>query len=325
MTLTLPSSLGIDKVLKKRKDIQIWLGLDQEPHLFIDKNGLNIDIVREEPDTIYFEEFMAIARQQLGNKIKKTNLVAPMGFDPLNDVISIDLSDPSTPHLLTGGTTGSGKSVTLNSIILGTMCFYEPSQLQFVFIDPKQVEFSIYEDLPHTESVVTEIGEAVNKLNLMVEEMERRYSMFKKEFASNLDEYTEMSQEVLPRIVIVFDEFADFMSQEKEVASQVENAILRLGQKARAAGIHLIICTQNPKSDIINTNIRNNLGARLALRATDSTASSVILGESGAENLGGKGDFLAKTASQKVIRGKSPFLTPEVKRALLKYFMSESK
>ncbi|TYS01677.1 DNA translocase FtsK [Rossellomorea vietnamensis] len=325
LTLILPSSLGIDKVLKKRKDIQIWLGLDQEPHLFIDKNGLNIDIVREEPDTIYFEEFMAIARQQLGNKIKKTNLVAPMGFDPLNDVISIDLSDPSTPHLLTGGTTGSGKSVTLNSIILGTMCFYEPSQLQFVFIDPKQVEFSIYEDLPHTESVVTEIGEAVNKLNLMVEEMERRYSMFKKEFASNLDEYTEMSQEVLPRIVIVFDEFADFMSQEKEVASQVENAILRLGQKARAAGIHLIICTQNPKSDIINTNIRNNLGARLALRATDSTASSVILGESGAENLGGKGDFLAKTASQKVIRGKSPFLTPEVKRALLKYFMSESK
>ncbi|WP_456274773.1 FtsK/SpoIIIE domain-containing protein [Bacillus sp. AK031] len=325
LTLTLPSSLSIDKVLKKRKDIQIWLGLDQEPHLFIDKNGLNIDIVREEPDTIYFEEFMAIARQQLGEKIKKTNLVAPMGFDPLNDVISIDLSDPSTPHLLTGGTTGSGKSVTLNSIILGTMCFYEPSQLQFVFIDPKQVEFSIYEGLPHTESVVTEIGEAVNKLSLMVEEMERRYSMFKDEYASNLDEYTQMTQEVLPRIVIVFDEFADFMSQEKEIASQVENAILRLGQKARAAGIHLIICTQNPKSDIINTNIRNNLGARLALRATDSTASSVILGESGAENLGGKGDFLAKTASQKVTRGKSPFLTPEVKRALLKYFSSKGK
>ncbi|WP_283152651.1 FtsK/SpoIIIE domain-containing protein [Guptibacillus hwajinpoensis] len=323
LTLSLPSSLNIDKVLKRRKDIQIWLGLDQEPHMFIDKNGLNIDIVREEPDTIFFEEFMKIAREQVGHKINKFNLIAPMGFDPLNDVISIDLSDPSTPHLLTGGTTGSGKSVTLNSIILGTMCFYDPSQLQFLFIDPKQVEFSIYEDLPHTRSVVTDIDTAVTTLNLMVDEMERRYNLFKQELASNLDEYIEITKEKIPRIVIVFDEFADFMSQEKEIANEVENAILRLGQKARAAGLHLIICTQNPKSDIINTNIRNNLGARLALRATDSIASSVILGESGAEYLGGKGDFLAKTASQKVIRGKSPFLTPDVKRAILKHFKSK--
>jgi DNA segregation ATPase FtsK/SpoIIIE, S-DNA-T family len=322
LTLSLPSSLNSDKILRRKRDIQIWLGLDQEPNLFIDKHGLNIDIVREDPDTIYFEEFMAIARKQLNDTIKRSNLVAPLGFDPLNNVINIDLSDPSTPHLLTGGTTGSGKSVTLNSIILGTMCFYEPSQLQYVFIDPKQVEFSIYEDLPHTQAVVTSIDEAVVTLNMLVEEMERRYGLFKNEFASNLDEYIDATKNELPRIVCVFDEFADFMSQEKEIASHVENAILRLGQKARAAGIHLIICTQNPKSDIINTNIRNNLGARLALRATDSTASSVILGESGAENLGGKGDFLAKTASQKVTRGKSPFLTPQVKRALLKYFMA---
>jgi DNA segregation ATPase FtsK/SpoIIIE, S-DNA-T family len=322
LTLSLPSSLNSDKILRRKRDIQIWLGLDQEPNLFIDKHGLNIDIVREDPDTIYFEEFLAIARKQLNDTIKRSNLVAPLGFDPLNNVINIDLSDPSTPHLLTGGTTGSGKSVTLNSIILGTMCFYEPSQLQYVFIDPKQVEFSIYEDLPHTQAVVTSIDEAVVTLNMLVEEMERRYGLFKNEFASNLDEYIDATKNELPRIVCVFDEFADFMSQEKEIASQVENAILRLGQKARAAGIHLIICTQNPKSDIINTNIRNNLGARLALRATDSTASSVILGESGAENLGGKGDFLAKTASQKVTRGKSPFLTPQVKRALLKYFMA---
>lgn len=320
LTLSLPSSLNSDKILRRKKDIQIWLGLDYEPNLFIDKHGLNIDIVREDPETIYFEEFMAIARKQLNDGIKRSNLVAPLGFDPLNNVINIDLSDPSTPHLLTGGTTGSGKSVTLNAIILGMMCFYEPSQLQYVFIDPKQVEFSIYENLPHTQAVVTSIDDAVITLNMLVEEMEKRYSMFKDEFASNLDEYIDATKHELPRIVCVFDEFADFMSQEKEIASQVENAILRLGQKARAAGIHLIICTQNPKSDIINTNIRNNLGARLALRATDSTASSVILGESGAENLGGKGDFLAKTASQKVIRGKSPYLTPQVKRALLKYF-----
>ncbi|MDG5472075.1 FtsK/SpoIIIE domain-containing protein [Jeotgalibacillus sp. ET6] len=320
--LSFPKSIPPEKIMKTKSRIQIWLQLDQEPNMFIDRHGLNIDIVREEPETVYFEEFMKIAREQLSGIVKKTNLVAPLGIDPLNNVTYIDLSDPTTPHLLTGGTTGSGKSVTLNAIILGTMCFYDPSKLQFVFIDPKQVEFSIYEDLPHTHSVVTGIDEAVLTLNNLVEEMEKRYGLFKKEFASNLDEYIEATGINMPRIVVVFDEFADFMSQEKEIANQVENAILRLGQKARAAGIHLIICTQNPKSDIINTNIRNNLGARLALRATDSIASSVILGEGGAENLGGKGDFLAKTSSQKVTRGKSPFLTPVVKRALLKYFMS---
>ncbi|MFD1020957.1 FtsK/SpoIIIE domain-containing protein [Thalassobacillus hwangdonensis] len=325
LILNIPSSLNSDKVLKRKQDIQLWLGLDQPPHMFIDKNGINIDIARENPDTIFFEEFMKISREQLSNKIKPTNLLSPLGFDPLNNVVHIDFSDPSTPHLLTGGTTGSGKSVTLNSIILGSMCIYDPTQLQFVFIDPKQVEFKVYEGLPHTRDVVTDISKAVNTLEFLVQEMEERYKVFAEEKVSNLDEYVELTENQMPRIVIVFDEFADFMSQEKDVAQKVENSILRLGQKARAAGLHLIICTQNPKSDIINTNIRNNLGARLALRATDATASTIILGDSGAENLGGKGDFLAKTGGQKIIRGKSPFLTPKVKRALLKYFESLSK
>ncbi|WP_345240666.1 FtsK/SpoIIIE domain-containing protein [Pontibacillus salipaludis] len=325
LMLHVPSSINSDKVLKRKQDIQLWLGLDQPPHMFIDKHGLNIDIARENPETIFFEEFMRISREQLSGKVKNTNLVSPLGFDPLNNVISIDFSDPSTPHLLTGGTTGSGKSVTLNSIILGSMCIYDPKQLQFVFIDPKQVEFTVYNGLPHTRDVVTDINEAVQTLNILVEEMESRYKLFAEEFVSNLDEYVELTGKQMPRIVIVFDEFADFMSQDKETAQQVENSILRLGQKARAAGLHLIICTQNPKSDIINTNIRNNLGARLALAATDATASTVILGDSGAENLGGKGDFLAKTGGQKVTRGKSPFLTPKVKRALLKYFASLNK
>ncbi|MCM3729908.1 FtsK/SpoIIIE domain-containing protein [Neobacillus cucumis] len=322
LILDIPSSVNSDKIMKRGQELQLRLGLDQEPNIFIDKNGINVDIVREDPDTIFFENFMAISREQLNDKIKETNLVAPLGFDPLNNVLYIDFSDPSTPHLLTGGTTGSGKSVTLNSIILSTMCLYDKNKLQFVFIDPKQVEFTVYKNLPHTKSVVTDINEAVFVLEQLVNEMESRYSLFSEEYVTNLDEYVSITKKGLPRIVVVFDEFADFMSQEKEIAGRVENAILRLGQKARAAGIHLIICTQNPKSDIINTNIRNNLGARLALKATDSTASSVILGESGAENLGGKGDFLAKTGSQKVQRGKSPFLTPEVKRALLKYFAS---
>ncbi|WP_051317059.1 FtsK/SpoIIIE domain-containing protein [Ectobacillus panaciterrae] len=315
----LPKTISQTKVTNKSRDIQLWLKLNNEPTIFINKDGLNIDIVREIPETIYFNEFMQEVRSQVQDKVKQTNLIAPLGLDPLNKVIFMDFASPDSPHLLTGGTSGSGKSVTLNSIILGMMCLYKPEQLQFIFIDPKQVEFSIYEDRQHTQTVVTDINEAVTALDMLVQEMESRYAKFKKEIVSNLEEFVEVTGRNLPRLVVVFDEFADFMSQEKEIAKQVENSILRLGQKARAAGIHLVICTQNPKADIISTNIRNNLGARLALRATDATASSIILDESGAEKLAGKGDFLAKIYGR-TERGKSPFLTVLLRKALLKYF-----
>jgi DNA segregation ATPase FtsK/SpoIIIE, S-DNA-T family len=319
LILSIPADLPQSKVTNRSKDIQLWLGLNDEPHIFINSFGINIDIVREHPENIYFEHFMELVREQETNNIKGTNLLAPLGLDPLNKVITMDFSNSMTPHLLTGGTTGSGKSVTLNSIILGMMCLYSPEQVKFVFIDPKKVEFTVYENRRHTETVITDINEAVIVLNNLVDEMETRYSIFAKELVTNLDEYVTEVGKKMHRIVVVFDEFADFMSQEGDVKKDVENAILRLGQKARAAGIHLIICTQNPKADIINTNIRNNLGARLALRAADAHASGVILGQDGAEKLAGKGDFLAKVYGN-TIRGKSPFLTPKVRRALLKYF-----
>ena len=321
LELDLPADLPVNKVLTRSKDIQYWLGLSTEPRIFINK-GLKIDIIREEPETIYFEKFMALVRDQITDKLTNTNLLAPLGLDPLNNVIYMDFSNSMSPHLLTGGTTGSGKSVTLNSIILGMMCLYLPEQVQFLFIDPKKVEFTIYENKAHTLKVSTELKESIELLQFYVNEMEDRYTKFAREGVTNLDEYISEVGESIPRIVIVFDEFADFMTQDPEMKKQVENAIMRLGQKARAAGIHLIICTQNPKADIINTNIRNNLGARLALRTSDANASNVILDEGGAEILAGKGDFLAKIYGN-IERGKSPFLTPKVRRALLKYFNRE--
>ncbi|WP_350344599.1 DNA translocase FtsK [Proteinivorax tanatarense] len=320
IVVKIPSTVSQNKITSRRKDIQLWLETSQEPNIKIARGRINIDIVREDPDTIYFEQFMAKLRNQVGDQVKRTNLIAPLGFDPLSKAIFIDLSDATTPHLLVGGTTGSGKSVSLNSIILGVMCLYSPQQVQFVFIDPKQVEFTHYENKQHTSRVITDIEEAVQALDELVDEMEKRYKEFAKEYVSNIDEYVELTDNNLPHLVIVFDEFADFMNQNKELAKRVENSIMRLGQKARAAGIHLIICTQHPKADVINTNIRNNLGARLALRTADSVASHVILDQDGAERLAGKGDFLAKVSYGNIERGKSPFLTPKVKRALLKYF-----
>jgi DNA segregation ATPase FtsK/SpoIIIE, S-DNA-T family len=318
--LKVPSEVPYKKIEARVKDIQIWLGLNEPPIIDIDSNGIFIDIIRPEPDIIYFEQFLKIVRDQLKDKIKEDNLVAPLGLNPLNEVVSLDLSDSTTPHLLVGGTTGSGKSVTLNSIILGIMCLYSSEDVKFVFIDPKQVEFNFYERNKFTQKVITDIESAVLELEVLVEEMERRYSIMNKQYVKDMSSYNKLSDnEKMERIVIVFDEFADFMTQDKETAKRVENSIQRLGQKARAAGIHLIICTQNPKAEVINTKIRSNLPARLALKATDAVASNIILDKDGAEKLAGKGDFLAKFGSSP-IRGKSPFLTDEVTRALMMYF-----
>lgn len=325
LNLELPSG-SFKKISNRSEDIQIWLGLSMEPHIFIDKNGINIDVIRDDPETVYFEKFMEIVREQLQNEISGTNLIAPLGLDPLNNVIYMDFSSSMSPHLLTGGTTGSGKSVTLNSIILGMMCLYSNEHVEFLFIDPKKVEFMIYENKQHTIDVITEIDGAVGKLNELVAEMENRYTILAEKQVTNLEEYleeyTEGSTPKLPRIVLVFDEFADFMTRDSETKKEVEIAIQLLSQKGRAAGIHLIICTQTPKADIINTNIRNNLVGRLALKAADANASSIILDEVGAEKLAGKGDFLARVSGT-VLRGKSPFLTTKVRRALLNYFSKE--
>ncbi|WP_269758466.1 FtsK/SpoIIIE domain-containing protein [Thalassobacillus sp. C254] len=235
-----------------------------------------------------------MVREVYNNTISDSNLIAPLGLSPLNDVLSFDLSDPDTPHMLVGGTTGSGKSVTLTSIILSMMCLYSEKHLQFVFIDPKQVEFTFFEGASHTQDVLVDVESAVTKLEELAEEMDKRYSLMRRDFVSDIKDYNKDKEEKLPHIIIVFDEFADFMMGSSDIKTRMEDAIQRLGQKARAAGIHLIMCTQSPKAEIINTKIRNNLPARLALRTFDATASNIILDEDGAERLGGKGDFIMK-------------------------------
>ncbi|MED0756869.1 FtsK/SpoIIIE domain-containing protein [Aneurinibacillus thermoaerophilus] len=305
---------------KQGEQLQLLFELDQEPRVFIDRHGVNLDINRNEPETFYFEDFMKEARKKIGNDLSSDHLYAPLGLDPLREAVILDFADSNTPHLLVAGATGSGKSVTMNSIIMSMMCLYEPSQVRFIFIDPKQVEFAIYEGLVHTEDVVTDIEKAIVVLEDMVKVMDDRYALFRQEGMTDIKEYLSLGEENLPRYVIVFDEFADFMMQDKQLAKRVENAIARLGQKSRAAGIHLMICTQTPKAEVINTTIRNNLPARLSLRMTDANGSQIMLDDVGAETLPGKGDFLARIGAPNFIRGKSPFLQPQVKRALIKYF-----
>ncbi|TCI43398.1 DNA translocase FtsK [Exiguobacterium sp. SH3S2] len=320
----IPPNQSITAVEKKAKDMPLWLHIDSPPTIFSDRNGINIDINRNDPDTIYFSQFMKYVRNGVTDQDLEKGFVVPIGLSPLNEVMTVDFNG-TEPHMLVAGSTGSGKSVSLNSIVMSMMCLYDPSELQFVFIDPKQVEFSMFDGVKHTEKVLLDLNESADYLDVMIAEMEHRYSKFRDAFAKNLMEYNELlaqenrHEEIMPRTVIVFDEFADFMMQDKEFAQRIETAIKRLGQKGRAAGIHMIVCTQSPKAEIISTTIKNNLAARLCLRVTDSVASNVVMDTSGGENLAGKGDYLFKT-NKEPARGKSPYLQPLALRALMQYF-----
>ena len=201
------------------------------------------------------------------------------------------------PHVLIAGSTGSGKSVCLNSLILSILYKSSPEDVKFILIDPKRVEFSIYQGLPHLvlPDIISEPRKADNALGWAIKEMEKRYVLLEQHRVRNIDEYNNM-QEVkdktlakMPYIIIIMDEFADMMQSD---CKDIENKVTKLAAKARAAGIHLVLATQRPSVDVLSGTAKNNFPARIAFFLTSQTDSRTILGYSGAENLLGKGDML---------------------------------
>ena len=225
-------------------------------------------------------------------------LEIPLGKAVNGTVRSFDLT--RMPHLLVAGSTGSGKSVAVNGIISSILMKASPDQVKFMMIDPKMVELSVYNDIPHLLiPVVTNPRKAARALQKVVDEMEKRYELFSQVGVRNLEGYNTKVEEFnsrsdekqipLPLIVVIVDELADLMM----VASkEVEDAIIRLGQKARAAGIHMILATQRPSVDVISGLIKANVPSRVAFAVASGTDSRTILGENGAEKLLGRGDML---------------------------------
>ena len=225
-------------------------------------------------------------------------LEIPLGKAVNGTVRSFDLT--RMPHLLVAGSTGSGKSVAVNGIISSILMKASPDQVKFMMIDPKMVELSVYNDIPHLLiPVVTNPRKAARALQKVVDEMEKRYELFSQVGVRNLEGYNAKVEEFnsrsdekqipLPLIVVIVDELADLMM----VASkEVEDAIIRLGQKARAAGIHMILATQRPSVDVISGLIKANVPSRVAFAVASGTDSRTILGENGAEKLLGRGDML---------------------------------
>lgn len=237
----------------------------------------------------------------------KSNLPLLLGKDTGGKVVIADLF--KLPHLLLSGSTGGGKSVALNALIVALMKRFSPKELKFILIDPKQVEMIPYESSPYLhQPLVTDITKAAGVLQSAIEEMERRYTTMAAAKKRNIISYNRVAEVKLPWLVIVVDELGDLMLVAKD---EIEETIVRLGQKARAAGIHLILATQRPSTDVITGLIKANLPARMAMTVTDGVNSEIILDERGAEALLGEGDALFKAKGLKTTRLQAPFIGDE--------------
>ncbi|HFI0563683.1 TPA: DNA translocase FtsK [Streptococcus suis] len=257
------------------------------------KSLVGIEVPNSEVAMVPFRELWEQSKTDASKLLE-----IPLGKAVNGSVRSFDLT--KMPHLLVAGSTGSGKSVAVNGIVSSILMKAGPDQVKFMMIDPKMVELSVYNDIPHLLiPVVTNPRKAARALQKVVDEMEKRYELFSHIGVRNLEGYnakveefnsrSEEKQIPLPLIVVIVDELADLMM----VASkEVEDAIIRLGQKARAAGIHMILATQRPSVDVISGLIKANVPSRVAFAVASGTDSRTILGENGAEKLLGRGDML---------------------------------
>ena len=218
------------------------------------------------------------------------------------------ISDLSTmPHLLIAGTTGSGKSVCINTIILSLLYKHTPDKCKFILIDPKMLELSTYEGIPHLLCpVITEAKRAASVLGWVVKEMESRYRLMTRVGVKNIDSYNSKHKLAMPYIVVIVDEMSDLMLV---AGKEIEGYIQKLSQMARAAGIHIIMATQRPSVDVITGTIKANFPTRISFQVTSKIDSRTILGEQGAEQLLGKGDMLYMSSANRIVRIHAPFVS----------------
>lgn len=248
--------------------------------------------------------------EKTANSLRSGTLSIPVGVDIYGNTVTKDLAD--MPHLLVAGATGSGKSVFLNVLIHALVAQNTPEEMKLVLIDPKRVELAAFKSLPHILArPIYEVGEALKVFKWLIEQMEYRYETFEGVGARNIDEYNA-SNSRMDKIVVVIDEFADLIIQNKEQKMQgepnyTEFAIVRLAQKARAVGIHLVIGTQRPSVDVVTGLIKANIPTRIAFATAQGVDSKVILDREGAENLIGKGDLLFLDPSRRDLQRLQSF------------------
>ena len=271
---------------------------------------LGVEVPNNQRETVAIKELLS------DDNFKNTSHKIPIciGKDISGNIEVIDLS--RTPHLLVAGTTGSGKSVFINTLLASILYKFPPEELRLILIDPKMLELSVYNDIAHLLTpVVTEPKKAIIALKWVCKEMERRYSMMNEENSRSLEGYNTKAIEKLPYIVVFIDEMADLMMT---AGKEVEHYVQRLAQMARACGIHLVMATQRPSVDIITGSIKANFPSRISFQVASKYDSRTVLGEIGAEQLLGNGDMLMSKNGGNLIRYQSAFITDNEVNKLIK-------
>ena len=280
-------------------------------------NTVGIELPNSSRENVYLSEII----NSSDFKRKENKLPIALGKNISGIPIIGDLT--SMPHLLIAGTTGSGKSVCINTIILSLLYRHTPEKCKFILIDPKMLELSTYEGIPHLLCpVITEAKKAASVLGWVVKEMESRYRLMTKEGVRNIDGYNSKHKLPMPYIVVVVDEMSDLMLV---AGKEIENYIQKLSQMARAAGIHIIMATQRPSVDVITGTIKANFPTRISFQVTSKIDSRTILGEQGAEQLLGKGDMLFMSSANKMIRIHAPFVSDNEIEKINNYLRSQAE
>ncbi len=278
---------------------------------------IGIELPNASRENVYLSEIIS------STNFAKKDIKLPVALGKSISGVPIVGDLNSMPHLLIAGTTGSGKSVCINTIILSLLYRHGPDKCKFILIDPKMLELSTYEGIPHLLCpVITEAKRAASVLGWVVKEMESRYRLMTKVGVKNIDGYNSKHKLPMPYIVVIVDEMSDLMLVS---GKEIEGYIQKLSQMARAAGIHIIMATQRPSVDVITGTIKANFPTRISFQVTSKIDSRTILGEQGAEQLLGKGDMLYMSSANKIVRIHAPFVSESEIEKINNYLRAQAE
>ena len=281
------------------------------------RSTIGIELPNSIRENVYLSEILS------NTDFTKKDIKLPIALGKNISGIPVVGDLASMPHLLIAGTTGSGKSVCINTIILSLLYRHTPDRCKFILIDPKMLELSTYEGIPHLLCpVITEAKKAASVLGWVVKEMESRYKLMTRDGVRNIDSYNSKHTLAMPYIVVVVDEMSDLMLV---AGKEIENYIQKLSQMARAAGIHIIMATQRPSVDVITGTIKANFPTRISFQVTSKIDSRTILGEQGAEQLLGKGDMLYMSSANRIVRIHAPFVSDNEIEKVNNYLRSQAE
>ncbi len=324
--ISIPDNVSIKTVLKYADDLKLRLETKNDIRItpIPGASLIGVEVANEQRSIVGLKEVLESDSFQ---KTKKTSLTFAIGKDIVGNPVVADLT--KTLHMLIAGASGTGKSVGLNSLLISWFYKYSPADLRLIIVDPKLVEFKVFEGIPHLlfGDIITDAKTAVAMLNGAVKEMEARYAKMAELVVHNIDEYNDLidprKTRKLPKIVIIIDEFADLMSTDKKT---IEEKIGRLAQKARAAGMYLILATQRPSVNIIEGSIKTNFISRMAFKMSNAMDSSTIIGEGGAEKLLGNGDLLYRMSyMSNMERAQGAYIDMDEIKAVVNYIRDNNE